>query len=68
MASHNFILRKTQQAVISVKWESHETIGDVTERLEKLSEGELNFGEPEYELVAISKTAGKINKIIWQLS
>lgn len=68
MKKYKFVLKKVQIASVDVDWSSEETIGDVTDRLEKLSEEEIGFGAPTYHLEAISKEQGKIAKIIWKAS
>lgn len=66
MKKYKFVVKKIQYAYHEVEWNEDETIGDVTERLEKLSEEELGFSDPEYHLEAISKTDGKTSKILWR--
>ena len=65
MKKYRFLLKKIQQVSICEDCSSDETVEDVIKRIEKMSEDELQFSEPEYHLEAISKDEGKISKLLW---
>lgn len=63
MKKCKFILKKIQYASVDEQFHKNETVGDVLERIEKLSEEEIGFGEAEYHLHAIIKEEGKVSKL-----
>lgn len=64
MKKYDFVLRKTQDAIIEMECDIDMTLGEVTEKIEQMSEGELEFGKPEFQLIALCKRTGKVSKII----
>ena len=67
MKEYRFILRKIQDATISQTCSGDETVEDILKKIEEMSEEELDFSEPEYQLVAISKIDSKVSKLLWLL-
>lgn len=65
MKKYRFLLRKVQQASISEVCSPDETVEDVVKRIEKMSEEDLEFSEPEYHLEAISREEGKLSRLLW---
>ena len=68
MERHYFVLRKIQHATITQESEKDETVEDVCKRIEEIPEEEMDFSDPEYELLAISRDEGKISKLLWTLT
>ncbi len=66
MKKYIFTIKKVQLSFHEENWTSDETVGDVLERIGKLTEEELGFGEPQYHLEVITKDEGKFTKIIWR--
>ena len=63
---YEFVLRKTQDAIVEIECDSSETVGEITEKIEEMSEEELEFNEPQFDLLAITKKDKKISKLIWR--
>lgn len=64
MKKYDFVLRKTQDAIIEMECDTDMTLGEVTEKIEKMSEEDLEFGKSEFQLIALCKRTGKVSKII----
>lgn len=67
MKEYRFILRKFQDATITQSCSGDETVEEILKKIEGMTEEELDFSEPEYQLVAISKTDSKVSKLLWLL-
>jgi hypothetical protein len=67
MKKYKFIIRKYQDAAVEENWDPNESVEDVAKRIEKLSDEDLNYSDPEYQLIGISKDHGKISKLLWLL-
>jgi hypothetical protein len=67
MKEYKFIIRKVQEATISHKCTGNETVEEIMKIIEELPEDEIEFSEPEYHLVAISKEDFKVSKLLWLL-
>ncbi len=68
MKKYQFLVQKIQQARITKHCLENQTLDDVLNTIEEMSEEELEFSEPQYQLIGISKDSGKISKIIWMIS
>jgi len=66
LKKHKFILKKTQRAFVPIEWDENETVGDITKKIEAMSEEELGFSDPTYSLEFIVKEEGKVSKVIWE--
>jgi hypothetical protein len=68
MKRYKYVIRKTQDSTVEIEANPDQTVGEITEKLEKMTEEELGFDEPQYHLIAISREDHKISKIIWRCS
>jgi|GEM_PF-6532840 hypothetical protein len=66
MKKYKHVLKKIQYATLDMEVSDNETIGDITSKIEEMSDEELGFGDPEYHLEAITKEEGKVSKIVWR--
>jgi hypothetical protein len=67
MKEYRFIVRKVQEATVSHVCTGQETVEEMMKLIEQLPEDEIEFSEPEYHLVAISKEDFKVSKLLWLL-
>ena len=63
---YRIIIKKSQMSYIEREFSGDQTLEEALMEIEKLSDEEMEFGEPEYHLDSIIKISGKIKKIVYQ--
>ena len=62
---YKFIIKKTQYAFVLREFDSQCTLESALDSISNMGEEEIEFGNPEYNLEAISNEIEKVSKIIW---
>lgn len=68
MSDYKFIIKKIQKSYIEKQFDEEKPIREIIEEIEEMSEEELNFSEPKYDIECIVQVQSKIEKIIYKSS